>query len=87
MRKSFILRILLSMTIITFIISCIKEKEIGCTDPIAVNYDPDATSIPGSDVGHCIYDSSCLTLIQNVDINDYLMDSYTIDTAFITAIF
>ena len=27
MRKSFILRILLSMTIITFIISCIKEKE------------------------------------------------------------
>ena len=83
MVKSLILRILLSMTIITFINSCIKEKEIGCTDPIAVNYDPDATSIPGSDVGHCIYDSSCLTLIQNVDINDYLMDSYTIDTAFI----
>tara|TARA_Y100000766_G_scaffold283740_1_gene300172 strand:- start:776 stop:1294 length:519 start_codon:yes stop_codon:yes gene_type:complete len=83
MRKSFILRILLSMTIITFIISCIKEKEIGCTDPIAVNYDPDATSIPGSDVGHCIYDSSCMTLIQNVDINDYLLDSYSIDTAFI----
>ena len=50
MRKSFILRILLSITIITFIISCIKEKEIGCNDPTAVNYDPDATSIPGSDV-------------------------------------
>ena len=63
--------------------ACSKEKEIGCTDPSAVNYDPDATSIPGSDIGHCIYDSSCLTLIQNVDINDYLMDSYTIDTAFI----
>ena len=62
---------------------CNKEKEIGCTDPSAVNYDPDATSIPGSDIGHCIYDSSCLTLIQNIDINDYLMDSYTIDTAFI----
>ena len=83
MRKSFSLRILLSITILTFIISCIKEKEIGCTDPTAVNYDPDATSIPGSDVGHCIYDSSCMTLIQNVDINDYLMDSYSIDTAFI----
>ena len=24
-----------------------------------------------------------MTLIQNVDINDYLMDSYSIDTAFI----
>ena len=48
--------------------ACNKEKEIGCTDPSAVNYDPDATSIPGSDIGHCIYDSSCLTLIQNVDI-------------------
>ena len=83
MRKSFVQRILLSMTIITFVNSCIKEKEIGCSDPIAVNYDPDATSIPGSDIGHCIYDSSCLTLIQNVDINDYLMDSYDIDTAFI----
>ena len=83
MRNSFILRILLSITIIIFIISCIKKKEIGCTDPTAVNYDPDATSIPGSDVGHCIYDSSCMTLIQNVDINDYLMDSYSIDTAFI----
>ena len=45
--------------------ACNKEKEIGCTDPSAVNYDPDATSIPGSDIGHCIYDSSCLTLIQN----------------------
>jgi hypothetical protein len=83
MRKSFISKILLSLTIIFFIIACNKEKEIGCTDPSAVNYDPDATSIPGSDVGHCIYDSSCLTLIQNVDINDYLVDSYTIDTAFI----
>jgi hypothetical protein len=83
MRKSFISKILLSLTIIFFIIACNKEKEIGCTDPSAVNYDPDATSIPGSDVGHCIYDSSCLTLIQNVDINDYLVDSYIIDTAFI----
>ena len=83
MRKSFIPKILLSMTIITFIISCIKEKEIGCTDPSAVNYDPNATSIPGSDLGHCIYDSSCYSLIQNVDINDYLMDFYTVDTAFI----
>ena len=36
-----------------------------------------------NDLGHCIYDSSCYSLIQNVDINDYLMDSYTIDTAFI----
>jgi hypothetical protein len=83
MRKSFISKILLSLTIIFFIIACNKEKEIGCTDPSAVNYDPDATSIPGSDIGHCIYDSSCLTLIQNVDINDYLVDSYNIDTAFI----
>ena len=83
MRKSFIPRIFLSITIILFIIACNKEKEIGCTDPVAVNYDPDAASIPGSDVGHCIYDSSCLTLIQNVGINDYLLDSYTIDTAFI----
>jgi hypothetical protein len=83
MRKSFISKIFLSLTIIFFIIACNKEKEIGCTDPSAVNYDPDATSIPGSDVGHCIYDSSCLTLIQNVDINDYLVDSYIIDTAFI----
>ena len=71
MRKSFVQRILFSMTIITNMNSCIKEKEIGCSDPIAVNYDPDATSIPGSDIGHCIYDSSCLTLIQNVDINNY----------------
>ena len=55
--------------------ACNKEKEIGCTDPSAVNYDPDATSIPGSDIGHCIYDSSCLTLIQNVDINDELLIS------------
>ena len=83
MRKSFIPKILLSITIIFFVIACNKEKEIGCTDPSAVNYDPDATSIPGSDIGHCIYDSSCLTLIQNVNINDYLLDSYTIDTAFI----
>jgi hypothetical protein len=83
MRKSFIPRILLSIFIVSFITACSKDKEIGCTDPIAVNYDPDATSIPGSDVGHCIYDSSCLTLIQNVDINDYLVDSYIIDTAFI----
>ena len=59
MKNSFILRILISMTITTFIIACNKEKEIGCTDPDAVNYDPDATSIPGSDFGHCIYDSSC----------------------------
>ena len=83
MRKSFIPKILLSITIIFFIMACNKEKEIGCTDPSAVNYDPDATSIPGSDLGYCIYDSSCYSLIQNVDINDYLMDSYTIDTAFI----
>jgi hypothetical protein len=33
MRKSFILRILLSMTIITFIISCIKEKGNDQNDP------------------------------------------------------
>ena len=56
MRKSFITLIYI---IVTFIIACNKEKEIGCTDPVAVNYDPDATSIPGSDFGHCIYDSSC----------------------------
>ena len=54
MRKSFIPRIFLSITIISFIIACNKEKEIGCTDLVAVNYDPDAASIPGSDVGHCI---------------------------------
>tara|TARA_B100000780_G_scaffold276846_1_gene246250 strand:+ start:811 stop:1329 length:519 start_codon:yes stop_codon:yes gene_type:complete len=83
MRKSFIPKIFISMIIITFVISCNKEKEISCTDPIAVNYNPDATSIPGSDVAHCIYDSSCITLIQNVDLNNYLMDSYYIDTTFI----
>ena len=59
MRNSYIPKVLLSITIIFFIIACNKEKEIGCTDPTAVNYDPDATSIPGSDFGHCIYDSSC----------------------------
>ena len=73
--------IFLVIIIITF--CCNKEKEVGCTDPRAVNYNANATSIPGSDLAHCIYDSSCLTLIENVDINDYVMDSYTIDTAFI----
>ena len=63
--------------------SCNKEKKIGCTDPRAINYDAEATSIPGSDVSHCIYDSSCLNLIQNVNLDNFDMDYYNIDTAFI----
>ena len=74
---------LIFLVIIVITFCCNKEKEVGCTDPRAVNYDANATSIPGSDLAHCIYDSSCLTLIQNVNLNDYVMDSYTIDTAFI----
>lgn len=83
MRKLLVLKILLSIGVLAFITACNKGKEIGCTDPMAVNYDSKAISIPGSDVGHCIYDSSCHAIIQNVDLNNYLIDAYLIDTAFI----
>ena len=83
MKKYFLVKILLCISIIALMTGCNKEKKIGCTDPNAVNYDSNATSIPGSDVGYCIYDSSCYTLIQNVNLNDFKMDSYHIDTAFI----
>ena len=73
--------IFLIIIVITF--CCNKRKRGWLYRPRAVNYDANATSIPGSVWLCCIYDSSCLTLIQNVDINNYVMDSYTIDTAFI----
>jgi hypothetical protein len=63
--------------------SCDKDENIGCTDPDAVNYDPSATAIPESDIANCIYDTACPSIIQNVNANDYPMDSYSIDTTFI----
>ena len=64
-------------------IACEKEENIGCTDPNAINYDPSATSIPGSDLANCVYDTTCSAVIPNVDFNNYPMDSYIIDTAYI----
>ena len=69
--------------IFLLIIGCKKEENIGCTDPNAINYDPSATSIPGSGLANCIYDTTCQTVIPNVDFNNFPMDSYTIDTAYI----
>ena len=68
--------------------SCNKKNDdntIDCTDPNAINYNPEATSIPGSDMAHCMYDTTCTSVI-NVpffDINDIPMDTYNIDTAYI----
>ena len=81
--QSFLLPLIIAM--VTYTSSCNKRKQIiDCTDPSAINYNPEATSIPGSDLGHCIYDTSCHDVI-NIPLGDtinYSVDTYTIDSAY-----
>ena len=82
--QGFILLLIISMQ--TFTSSCNKKEQIiDCTDPNAINYNPEATSIPGSDLAHCIFDTSCHDLI-NIPLGDtinYPVDTYTIDSAYL----
>jgi len=82
--KGFLLLLIIAM--LKFIISCNKREQIiDCTDPNAINYNPEATSIPGSDLAHCIYDSSCIDVI-NIPLGEtinYPVDDYNIDSAYL----
>lgn len=68
--------------------SCNKKKHeevIACTDPYAINYNPNATSIPGSDWANCIYDSSCsnIIIIPLGNTVNFPSDFFSIDSAYL----
>ena len=78
--------LLLSIVMLSFTSSCNKREQIiDCTDPNAINFNPEATSMPGSDLAHCIYDTSCINVI-NIPLGDtinYPVDNYIIDSAYL----
>jgi len=82
-----VINCILFLFLLVILISCNKkeEKVIGCTDPNAINYNPEATSIPGSDMAHCIYDTTCPSVISIsfFDSTNIPMDTYFIDTAYL----
>lgn len=83
MKKLTPLKILLSIVVFSNLISCNKAEKIGCTDSVALNYDSQAISLPGSDQAHCIYDTNCLNVISIAfgDTVNFPLDVYQIDTA------
>jgi hypothetical protein len=82
-----LLLFVISITLIFIDLGCKKEEEtIGCTDPNAVNYNPEGTSIPGSDLANCVYDTTCpnVKIIPFGDSINYPTDYFFIDTAFLS---
>ena len=56
MKKHIAFKLLLFGISIIINLGCNKEEDaIGCTDPNAINYNPEGTSIPGSDLANCVY--------------------------------
>ena len=53
----------------------------GCTDPIALNYDPDATV----DNGTCVYSIGPDLIIIDIDITNYYCNSLDVEVYFYTA--
>lgn len=55
----------MSVDIFSELLGCEPDEELGCTDPAAVNYNPNATL----DDGSCQYADSCLTNFALLQIN------------------